>query len=105
MATNQQAYLRLQVAALNAIAAYSHAKTAQAQDTLMNIYLAFDAEMDSMIASDLQKNSSQYTALTQELKNVKDDIDRVAQNAAQFVAAAELIAKVASTFAGVFALL
>jgi hypothetical protein len=105
MITNQDAYSRIQAAAVNAAAAYAHATTHAAQDKLSRIYLAYDAEMDEMIARGLKQNSGKYTPLTTDLKAVKAEIDQVVNNTQQFVEVAALVGKIASTFAGVLALL
>jgi hypothetical protein len=105
MITNQNAYDRIQVAAVNAAAAYAHATTHFAQDTLLKIYRGYDAEMDEMIARGLKQNSGKYTPITNDLKAVKAEIDQVVANTKQFVEVTALIAKVASSFASVVALL
>jgi hypothetical protein len=105
MATNQDAFAKLEAAELAAVDAFNDATTDAARATFKAIRLAYDAEIDEMVTRELDKSTAAYTALTQQLKDAKAAIDEVVKNTKQFVAAADMIAKVAATFTKVAALL
>jgi hypothetical protein len=105
MTTNQDAYQRLAAASQDAADASDAATSAAAQDRLQEISRGFDDELAAMIARDLMKSTASYTPLTAQLKDLKAEIDEVVKNTQQFVAGADLVAKVAASFSRMLLLL
>jgi hypothetical protein len=105
MITNKDAYVRLEKASEDALEAAEKAISARARTKLLDLSKAFDAELTDMVTRGLVGSGEPYRPLTEDLRNLKSEIDTVVKNTAQFVETAERMAQIGTSFARVLALL